>query len=98
MLKLISWTFQTIFFTLLVLVLGNWVRFDGTTISDHVKSKMAFVLETDHDTKKEHARNGDPVTKRVTQQVKKITDRVSFGNSSPSKKEREELKELIKKF
>ncbi|MBL7714781.1 MAG: hypothetical protein JNL01_04885 [Bdellovibrionales bacterium] len=91
MLKLIGWMINTVFFALLVLVLGNWVRFDGKTVSDHVKAKMVWLDKKD-------VKSPGQVTEKVTQSVKKITDRVTFGNSSPSKKEREELKELIKKF
>lgn len=103
MLKLISWTIQTVFFTLLVLVLGNWIRLDGKTVSDHVKVKMQSVQKIFGTEQREKIVKDLP--ERIPEKVKKLTDRVTFGSASPSKKDheasqkdREELRDLIRKF
>ena len=43
MLKLIGWTIRTALFAALVLVLGNWIKWKGTTLSDHLRVGMSQV-------------------------------------------------------
>jgi len=43
MLKLIGWVIKTTIFAAVILVLGNWIHWKGTTLSDHIKTQMAQV-------------------------------------------------------
>ncbi len=47
MLKLLSGCIKLTVFSLLILVLGNWLHWDGKTISDQVKVGMSHAEESD---------------------------------------------------
>jgi hypothetical protein len=46
MLKLAGWIIKTACFTVLVLVLGNWVEIKGKTLSQHISKAMGAVDKT----------------------------------------------------
>ncbi len=46
MLRTIGFSLKIALLSTLVLILGNWVRWDGKTISDQVKLKMAHAERT----------------------------------------------------
>ena len=45
MLKLIGFCIRTTIFTVTVLVLGNWIEWDGRTISEHVRIATRSVTQ-----------------------------------------------------
>jgi hypothetical protein len=46
MLRAIAFCIKMILFSVFILVLGNWLRWDGKTISDQVKFRMAHTEPT----------------------------------------------------
>lgn len=88
MLKAIGWVLKTTVFAVVILILGNWIRWDGKTVSDQVKSKMAF------------ATRSSPSVEKTMKQMKSLKDRISTGNPAESEQisqaEREKLRSLMK--
>jgi hypothetical protein len=41
MFKTLGFCIKVVFFSVIVLILGNWLRWDGKTISDQVKLRMS---------------------------------------------------------
>jgi len=95
MLKLIALFLKLALFSLFVLVLGNWVRWDGKTISDQVKLKMSHADEADIiGSVRDWA---DRLTHDAKHGFQKKMDRVTAQEEiSPS--ERQKLKALIREL
>ncbi len=84
MFKAIALMFKATFFTLLVLVLGNWVKWDGRTISDHVKSTMAAVSGTPdriYRAEKPVAKSIDHAMDKTMTKIRSWKDRISTGEN-----------------
>ena len=47
MLKLFFGTLKLAALAVVILVLGNWIRWDGKTVSDHVRSQMSHAEKAD---------------------------------------------------
>ncbi len=47
MLSAIKFVIKITVFSIVVLVLGNWVKYKGSTLSDQVKSHLSFAERTD---------------------------------------------------
>jgi hypothetical protein len=98
MLRLIGTVIKTAIFAIIVLVLGNWLRWDGKTISDQVKIGMAhaekqnilqsvrvWAEQITHDAKQGLRRKpSQPLTSQSTEEI--------------SSSERQKLKALIREL
>ena len=86
MFKAIAYVIKASLFTLLILVLGNWVRWDGRTISDHVKSTMAAVTrgEKPSRTEKPVAKSIDHAMDKTMTKIRSWKDRISTGENETS--------------
>lgn len=95
MLKILGFLLKFTIFSLLILVLGNWLRWDGKTISDQVKLRMSHAEEAGIlGTVKGWA---DRVTHDAKQGFKrKMTEMPMQEEISPT--ERQKLKALIREL
>jgi hypothetical protein len=82
MLKALGFCIKVILFSILVLVLGNWVQWNGRTLSDQVRLSMAHTEDTNfietvhgwaeritHDARKGHLKKPDyasPVSEEIS--------------------------------
>lgn len=95
MLKLIGLVLKLALFSFFVLVLGNWVRWDGKTISDQVKLRMSHADE--YEIIGSVKTWADQLTQDAKQGFHKKIDRVAAQEEiSPS--ERQKLKALIREL
>jgi hypothetical protein len=97
MLRMLGFCVKLVIFSVLVLVLGNWLHWDGRTISDQVKVKMS------------HAERSDLFgavrnwADKVTYDARKGVQR-KLGHSTPEQNEeitsseRQKLKALIQEL
>ena len=89
MLRLIGFITKITIFSLFVLVLGNWIRWDGKTISDQIKVKMSHADELGL---MDHFRTW---TERITTDARKGFQKKNEHSSHPEEipsSERQKLK------
>jgi hypothetical protein len=84
MLKLLGSGIKLVIFSLLVLILGNWLHWDGRTISDQVKMGMSHAEESS-------------VVHSLRSWAQKITLNAREGEEITTS-ERQKLKALIKEL
>jgi hypothetical protein len=96
MLKLISLCLKIVFFSLMVLVLGNWLRWDGKTLSDQIKHQMSHA-ESSH---LAGAVRGwaEKVTHDARKGIKNNFDQPEEEEEDISPSERQKLKALIREL
>lgn len=98
MLKTIGFCLKLTVFSFLVLILGNWLRWNGRTISDQVKLRMAHAERTDlYETVRGWATT---VTSDAKKGVQKRLERASGPQAQEeiSSSERQKLKALIREL
>jgi len=95
MLKAFGYCFRVIIFSILVLILGNWLHWDGRTISDQVRLRMSHAEETGW---VGTVRNwAEKITHDARKGLQKKNTHVSAQEEIPSS-EREKLKALIREL
>jgi len=105
MLRLIGWTLKVTAFAVLVLVLANWIRWDGKTISDQVRTQMSHaedlsILETIKGWAEKltlDARKGSTRKRSSGTSAAMKGSREEAGNDIPSS-ERQKLRALIREL
>ncbi len=95
MLKLFGFFIKFSFFSILVLILGNWLSWDGMTISDQIKLKMSHaeesgILESVRDW-------ADKISRDAKKGFQNKVSQVSTPEEIPSS-ERQKLKALIREL
>ncbi|MCC7441643.1 MAG: hypothetical protein IT285_08420 [Bdellovibrionales bacterium] len=84
MLKAVWTLLKVAAFALIVLAVGHWLRWDGRTVSDHVKSGMAAAeRELSGDTPA--AKGLKSAEELLTTERQKLRDLIRELNSKPSK-------------
>jgi len=99
MLKLLGYCIKIALFTVIVLILGNWVRWDGKTISDQIKVRMS------HAEKSGVFDEARTWTEKLTLDAKKgiqkklnqVSNQVSIEEDIPAS-EKQKLKALIREL
>jgi len=102
MLKAIGYLIKLTVFSVLVLVLGNWLRWDGKSISDQIKTRMAHaekenILNTVQDTVRGWA---EKVTHDARKGYRKKLEQPTAiaPQEEISSSERQKLKALIREL
>lgn len=101
MFKALGLCIKLVIFSILVLILGNWLHWDGKTISDQVKLKMAHAERVGIvDTMRDWA---EKVTHDAKKGFQKKTGRSSSTTPSEAQEEitsseRQKLKALIREL
>ena len=103
MLKMISYCVRLLFLSVVILVLGNWLRWDGKTLSDQVKVGMSHAEESPV-----YTSIRDWAKRLTTDAQKGMKNKVKSGlkteTSSPTEKEeissteRQKLRALIREL
>jgi hypothetical protein len=92
MLKLLGFIVKVALFSLVVLIIGNWARWDGKTISDQVKTQLSAAQRL------EIAEQIKEITKKVTGDAKKGLQKIKTngGRSSLPSSAKEEKTALAR--
>lgn len=95
MFKIVGFFLKLTVFSLLVLVIGNWLRWDGITISDQIKLKMSHAEDTGlFDSVRDWA---DQLTHDAKRGFHKKLGQISSQEEIPSS-ERQKLRALIREL
>jgi hypothetical protein len=98
MLKLIGFCLKLAAFSVIILILGNWIRWDGRTISDQVKLRMSHAERTNWAGTVRNWAERVTHDAREGMQKKKENTNSSEPQEELTSSERQKLKALIREL
>lgn len=100
MLKLMGWMMKCTILSIVVLVLGNWVQWDGKTVSDQIKTQLSHAEKSEWAGDVRHWASQVTQDARVGIQKKSsyVTRSTHSNDEEITASERQKLRSLIREL